>query len=138
MNFQTVLAEALEKQEDIVFAYLFGSFAKEKTHSQSDLDIAVYLKGDFKKDFKERKLELIGLILEITRANQIDLLILNETSPLVIHSVLKTGKLLFSKDEEERIGFIVKNLNEYLDLYFQLKICWSAMRKRIKENHFGF
>ena len=34
----------LTKDEDITFAYLYGSFAWGITHKASDIDIAVYLK----------------------------------------------------------------------------------------------
>ncbi|MCD6489957.1 MAG: hypothetical protein J7K20_04450, partial [Thermodesulfobacterium sp.] len=89
------------------------------------------------KDYTERRLELIDLISTFTGENEIDLVILNKASPLVVHSVESTGKLLFSKNEEKRVQFIVKNLKEYLDLEIQLKICWSAIKKRIKEGKFG-
>ena len=34
----------LTKDEDVAFAYLYGSFAWGITHKASDIDIAVYLK----------------------------------------------------------------------------------------------
>lgn len=131
-----ILKKGLEKERDILFAYIFGSRATSKVHPESDLDIAVYLKEPL-KDYTEKRLELIDLISTFTGENEIDLVILNKASPLVVHSVESTGKLLFSKNEEKRVQFIVKNLKEYLDLEIQLKICWSAIKKRIKEGKFG-
>ncbi|MBO8144558.1 MAG: nucleotidyltransferase domain-containing protein [Thermodesulfobacterium sp.] len=113
----------------MLFAYIFGSRATGKVHPESDLDIAIYLKEPL-KDYTEKKLELIDLISALTGENEIDLVILNKASTLVVHSVESTEKLLFSKNEEKRVQFIVKNLKEYLDLEIQLKICWRAMKKK--------
>ena len=129
------LKETLEKEKDIIFAYLFGSYGKGKPHRKSDIDVAVYLKES--TDFFNKKLELIDLISSITKKNKIDILILNQATPFIVHSVLKTGKLLFSKNEELRISFEVKNIKEYMDLLYYLQRCWKAMQKRIKENKFG-
>ena len=38
------ISKILEKEPDILFAYLFGSHAKNTVHKKSDMDIAVYLK----------------------------------------------------------------------------------------------
>lgn len=123
-----ILKKRTWERERYSFAYIFGSRATGKVHPESDLDIAIYLKEPL-KDYTEKKFELIDLISALTDKNEIDLVILNEASPLVVHSVVSTGKLLFSKNEEKRVQFIVKNLKEYLDLEIQLKICWRAMKK---------
>jgi predicted nucleotidyltransferase len=47
--------EYLQSQSDLQFAYLFGSFAKEKITPLSDVDIAVYLSD--KKSFSSEKLK---------------------------------------------------------------------------------
>lgn len=40
----TVLKEILEKEKEILFAYLYGSYALNFIHSKRDIDIAVYFK----------------------------------------------------------------------------------------------
>ncbi|WP_041595758.1 nucleotidyltransferase domain-containing protein [Halanaerobium hydrogeniformans] len=37
------LKEILLKRKEIIFAYLFGSFAENKENSLSDIDLAVYI-----------------------------------------------------------------------------------------------
>ena len=49
-----ILKKGLEKERDILFAYIFGSRATGKVHPESDLDIAVYLKEPL-KDYTEKK-----------------------------------------------------------------------------------
>ncbi len=126
------LARELKNERDILFAYLFGSQATGKTHIESDLDIAVYLEP-FPEDILERKLELIDKISEITHFNYIDLVILNQAPPLLIHSVMRTGKLLFSKDEERRVSFMAKKLSEALDFEIHLRKYQEALKRRLEE-----
>ena len=38
------LKKYFETREDILMAFLFGSYAKGQTHSHSDIDIAVYFR----------------------------------------------------------------------------------------------
>lgn len=130
------LKKILEKEKDIICIYIFGSYGKGSQSKLSDVDIAVLLKG--KGDFFERKLELISLISKVLKTHEIDVVILNEAPPSLICSVMNTGKLLFSKDENKRITFFNRNLKEYLDFCCYRERIWKAMSKRIKEGRFGF
>ncbi len=38
--------DILIKYEDIIFAYIFGSYAKDNIRKNSDIDIAIYLKDN--------------------------------------------------------------------------------------------
>lgn len=128
------LAKVLEKERDVIFAYLFGSYGKGCKGELSDVDVGVLLEGD---DLFERKLELISLISAVLKTQEIDLVVLNEASPSLVRSVMDTGKLLFSKDEEKRIKFFSKNLKDYIDFSHHRRKIWDAMKKRIKEGKFG-
>ena len=130
-----VLQKVLLKDKDIIFAYLFGSFATGRIHPQSDVDVAVYLKEGI--DFLDKKLGLIDLISGLTKKEWVDVVILNRANAFLVHSVLTTGKLLFSRDEGLRIEFEVKNVKEYLDYRYYLERHWKAMSRRIKEGGFG-
>jgi predicted nucleotidyltransferase len=70
----------LGRRKDVVFAYLFGSFATGKVHPLSDLDIAVYLDG---LDISEKRLEILGHLAGIFKTDEIDLVVLN-TAPLTL------------------------------------------------------
>jgi len=45
------LKEYLEKEKDIILAFLFGSYAKDREVSESDVDIGIYtaIKWNLKK-----------------------------------------------------------------------------------------
>jgi len=44
-----------------------------------------------------------------------DVLILNTAFPFLRYVVLKEGKLIFDRDESQRIDFELKSINEYFD-----------------------
>ncbi len=131
-----LLQKELFKERDILFAYIFGSQATGRVHKESDLDLAIYIEP-MPENLIERKLDLIDKISQLTGFDHIDLVILNQAPPLLVHSVMKTGKLLFCKNSEKRSFFLVKNLKEALDLEIHLRIYWEALKQRILENKFG-
>ena len=73
-----MVEQHLKGRKDISFAYLFGSFAKDRATPLSDVDIAVYLINEKASD---KRLEIIGDLIDILKTNRFDLVILN-TAPL--------------------------------------------------------
>jgi hypothetical protein len=116
------LREELSKERDIVFVYIFGSYGTNRVGPLSDVDIAVYLDEKDNvtgsKNYFDRKIELNLLITEVLKTDEVDLVILNETSPEFAFNVLKTGYLLFSKDERKRIAFETHTMKLYQDFKF--------------------
>ena len=47
------IRNSLEKNPNVIFAYLYGSIARGTTHKFSDIDIAVYLKDASTEKFLE-------------------------------------------------------------------------------------
>ena len=66
----------LLKDENTVFAYLFGSMAKGTAHRFSDMDIAVYLKDPSTASY----LKLLGKLPTRTR-RELDVVLLNTAPP---------------------------------------------------------
>lgn len=95
--------------DDILFAYLYGSFARGNKHKFSDIDIAVYLRNPNAK----RYLNILGA-LEI-KGREIDLRILNNSPPLFRYRVIKDGILLFCRDEKLYEEFVFRTLIEALE-----------------------
>jgi hypothetical protein len=112
----------LQKDKDILFAYLYGSYAAGNTHIESDIDIAVYLKEKDTTFYLKKDNEFLS-------NNRFDIRILN-VMPLVLKfKVLKEGKLLFSNDEQKRIDFET----EVIDRYFELKPYIDEYYELLKE-----
>ena len=102
------LLPVLKGNPKIIFAYIFGSYAKGKAKERSDLDIAVWVKEPVDK------LELITALGEAVR-KEVDVVILNTAPPLLRHQVMRYGKLLFCKDRKELVRFKVWTMKEYED-----------------------
>jgi len=107
------LTALLRKEKKVIVAYLFGSYAK-KTHTRrSDIDIAILL-SETPKKLLEYYLYLMNKLSKIL-GNEVDLIILNTSPPLLKHQVIKHGKIVYSQSEEARIAFEARAQSEYLD-----------------------
>ena len=55
----------------------------------------------------------------------------------MVREVINTGKLLFSKDENLRVEFILRKLKEYLETAYLRKTSESCLLERIKNGKYG-
>ena len=110
------LHRVFEKYERIMLVYLFGSLARGQETSLSDVDIAVLLE-ELPDDLLGFTLNLIDE-LSVILGDRVDLVFLNEAPPLLRHQVIKHGRVIYQRSEEERVGFEVKSERECLDLRF--------------------
>lgn len=102
--------------DNIKFAYLFGSQAKEIAGKLSDIDIAVYL--DDKLNYDKRfdlRLKLIGDVCGLLKTDNVDLIILNDVDILLSYNVIYFGKVIYCKDELSRIRYEARILSMYFD-----------------------
>jgi predicted nucleotidyltransferase len=93
----------LFQQHPVRLAYLFGSQATQRTHPSSDIDVAVLLDESLTPDerFAER-LRLLGDVSRIFGTDHVDLVMLNEASPLLAYETLRHGVLLYCADAQTR------------------------------------
>lgn len=103
------LTEHLKAHPAIEFAILFGSQAQGKAKSESDLDIAIYLN----RALSLEEYLTLNLQLEKISGREVDLIILNEASPLLKHQVMKNRKVLFIRNFDLYADFREKTIDEY-------------------------
>ena len=104
------LRRALEKHPEVVFAYLHGSVLE--TGHPRDVDVAVYVEG------VGNPLEYeLSLSVELERlvGKEVDVRILNDTPPAFRYRVVSRGEVIQSRDEERRLNFVERTVEEYLD-----------------------
>ncbi len=107
------LADILKKREEVIFAYIHGSFLKGNFR---DVDVAIYL-TESRDVFYEIELEVE---LEETLKLPVDVRILNSAPLSFRFGVIKNGLILFSKDEQARVEFETRTISEYHDFaYFR-------------------
>ena len=113
---QPALARYFASQGSVVLAYLFGSQARWQANGLSDINIAVLLTGrPDKSQCFEARLKLMGDLMDILHANEVDVAILNQSPPVLSYRVLRDGVLLFCRDRDQMIAYRVRVINEYLD-----------------------
>lgn len=120
--------------QDAVAAYLFGSYARGRAWAQSDLDVAVLLDGrPDDETCLDRRLDIIGGLMDILHVNDVDVLILNQAPPALCYAVLRDGILLFCRDPQARVMFQVQTLNAYLDFKPILKRHGDALLEKARK-----
>jgi predicted nucleotidyltransferase len=105
---------------DLVAVYLFGSVAREESRADSDIDVAVLLATSPAKTIAHPSVGL-SVELEARLGRPVQVVVLNEAPPDLVHRVLRDGRLLVDHDPSLRIQFEVRARNEYFDLLPMLR-----------------
>ncbi|MEM3562386.1 MAG: nucleotidyltransferase domain-containing protein [Candidatus Jordarchaeaceae archaeon] len=101
----------LEANCNVVFAYVYGSYARGMAGRFSDLDIAVFLRDSGHQRYMELLSELpVDIDVEV------DVRVLNDAPPLFRYNVIREGKLLFVKDKGVHEDFVYDTLVTALEL----------------------
>lgn len=105
------VAPAFEADGRVRFAYVFGSVAREQDHPGSDLDLAVLTqpRGTLLDDAR-----LQDALAAALGREDVDLLILNDAA-LWLRFRVVAGRVVFSRDERQRIAFREWVEKEFLD-----------------------
>jgi len=107
----------LRSDEDILFAYLFGSLARKKAGPLSDVDIAVYCEeGSF---FPEKKLEILGNLVGILKTDEIDLVVLNRAPLAIRMKILENKKVIVDKAPLIRHRYESLTMRQYFDFSYK-------------------
>lgn len=114
------LVDFFQAQENLIFAYIFGSQVSGKTGKLSDIDVAVYLTAPGNINLFDTRLKLAGDLSDFLKTDKVDMVILNDAPPLLVYRILQTGKVIFSRDEAKRLDYEVKAGLNYLDWKFYL------------------
>jgi hypothetical protein len=106
------LGKGLRDHDEIVFAYLYGSFVGNLPFH--DIDLGIYTIG-----IKEEESTSYGLTLsqELSEKVQVpvDVRVLNFAPILFVYHVIR-GNLIFDRNEEIRVHVIEETVQKYLDL----------------------
>lgn len=129
------LRERLEREPDVLVAYLYGSHARGKAGPLSDVDVGVLLRED--GDLFQRRLELIGAVAEVTGSDAADVVVLNEIPVALGYRVLRDGRLLVSRDDRARVRYFVRTVDRYLDMAPMRRMYSEGLRHRLAEGRFG-
>ncbi len=104
----------LEKEEDIIFAYVHGSFVERRFFR--DIDIAIWL-----KDVTISFYYVVEFPTKVNIGIPLDMQVLNEAPLPFKYHVFTEGTLLISNDENLRAKVTDKVLRMYMDLELLVK-----------------
>ncbi|MHA1364236.1 MAG: type VII toxin-antitoxin system MntA family adenylyltransferase antitoxin [Candidatus Freyarchaeota archaeon] len=120
------MGECLEKNRNVVFAYVYGSHARGEASRFSDLDVAVFLKDSGHESY----MELLST-LPVDEGVELDVRVLNNAPPLFRYNVIREGTLLFVRDKKVHEEFVYNTLVSALEL----KETLTRMRKETLERN---
>jgi len=96
------IADFLKKEANVKLAYIFGSYGTKYQNTYSDLDLAVFF--DDPPDMSEQMELAARLELKLGKYD-IDLINLNNVELAFKYEVVRSGKLIYSRDEIETAEF---------------------------------
>ena len=115
----------------VLFAYLYGNYAKGLSHPFSDLDVGVFVEGLDTKACLDLELSLSLLMDEkLDHAIQSEVRVLNHLPLVVKGRILSDGELIYSKDEAKRIEFETQVRKAYFDFLPVIHQYQNAYRER--------
>ena len=106
--------QILSSTESIAVAYVFGSIARGRLNSFSDMDIAILFKEGLVPD-KLGLLEL-GEKLTGTLGIDVDVACLNTAGPILALQVVRKGEKIVEHDTRAAAQFVIWAVNAYDDL----------------------
>jgi predicted nucleotidyltransferase len=132
-----ILKGYFEKRDDILMAFLFGSYAKATPHRESDVDIAIYFrpKSNF-LEWEEFDVEYdseneIWLDMERISGRNVDLIVLNRARSSIANSAIN-GLPIIIKDRGLYLDFMLRVTAETEDFRETVEDYW-----RIKQAIYG-
>ena len=100
----------------ILFAYLYGSYARGFVHSFSDLDIAIYIDKIPCDEYLGLELSLsLEIDNKIGHGVTSDVRIINALPLVITGNIITEGVLIFSRSEIIRVDFETSIRSAYFD-----------------------
>jgi len=123
------LRDYFEKRDEVLMAFLFGSWAKGREGIESDMDIAVYFKPKVdiveweKTDSYYETEKQIWREVERIVEREVDLLVLNRAAPSVADNALR-GTPVIIKDRGFYLDFLIRITSEAIDFRQWVESYW--------------
>ena len=119
------LKSSFHHRQEVLLAFLFGSFASKRIRPSSDVDIGILFEVVPEIHAMNDMREELSSILQ----REVDLAVLNHASPVLNMQILKNGILLYARDRKHYHHFFVDTVNQYDDLKRIRKQCEESVLK---------
>ncbi len=122
----------------VVLAYLYGSQATGAAGALSDVDIAVlFTHGTDPNERFQRVLQLMSDLAQVFGRDDVNVLDLDEGSPLLNNNVRISGRLIYCADERERAVFVLRALQQFEDTEPMRREQNRYLREKITRGLYG-
>lgn len=122
-----IIRDFYSDRDDVAAVYIFGSLLGSTYSEQSDIDVGVLYQPGSTPVFERRMHEQAELCDHLKV--QVDLIPLNQVSPILGYQVLKYGECVLCRDPSAAGLFFVRTLNEYFDLKRNRQIIERSLHK---------
>ena len=99
----------LDRDQNVVFALIFGSYAEGRQKKASDIDIGIYF---IQPPEGIKLLTLINVLSELA-GREVDVVVLNNAPPFLRHQIMKNRVILTIKDMAVYAKFREKTISDY-------------------------
>jgi len=124
--------------EPIEIVYLFGSQARGDAGPLSDVDVAVLARDVVPRgEYTSLQLRLATRLMRALGRDDVQVVILNRTPPLLQHRVVRDGQVVWCGDERLRSRFEAGVLMRYFDSRHLEKMYNDGLLKRIATEGLG-
>ena len=120
------LKEFFSDRQELMFVWLFGSYATGHNNCYSDIDIAVYIRDNMLLDDVDWYLGLKAEIMELVN-KEVDLVLLNNAKPLIKHAANMQKKVLLSRDELFEAEYSLRVIKEYNDVRYWARLSRQSL-----------
>ncbi len=121
------LIPIFKRYPDIRAAYLFGSQARQQTHQESDLDIALIPAND---KLRMRKLDILTDLAH-QGFDHVDLVILDSDDIVLKFEAIRHNQVIYASPDHDPPTYFSQTIRQYFDFLPYLEIQREAYKRRI-------
>ncbi len=109
------IGTVMNSESEVAAVFLFGSFMTDRFNDESDVDIGILFERNPIKIFDDRYMDLKSK-LEDAVGGEVDIVVLNSSSPIICMQVLRYGKKIFERGSRTASEFFARTISAYADL----------------------
>lgn len=121
------IKQTLEKEPQIIGAYVVGSIVQGRETAESDFDLAVIVNN--RKMLDENK--IYDLVKDINFPKNLDLSVVDQSSsPLFLFQIISKGQRIYEKNNNQVIAFETFVLHNYYDTQHLRNIYYESLKPK--------
>jgi predicted nucleotidyltransferase len=124
--------EYFERRDEVAAVYLFGSHAKGRSRGESDIDLGILLKREFKSNADVLFRTYLTGLTKLTRMD-LHILFMNNVGEGILSQIFKYGKCIVNKSSSDLIRFKMTSYSMIADFSYQKNIMEKGFFEKYSE-----